>query len=162
MNVNPTPAQSSLPASTSKIRTLDDSERANYERAQAMAASTTESTTNSATSITKENPLLEIYAMPSWLSGFGVCLNSIIPTGDPKAEAFAAASASELRDYSERLQTHLLGAYEKNGLSDPTTRYNALKAVPGLNDRLYADFKSSVSSDSRMLSLMSKLGVTMS
>ncbi len=163
MKVNVTPVHFTPPSSTAQKKRIDDSQESSFQQTQASAAPTTAASAKSAAaSSTNESLPVDAYAIPSWMSRFGLSLNGSDPAGDPKTAAFSAASASELKEYSEGLQTHLLAAYEKNGLSGLSARYNVVKTIPGLNDRLYADFKASISTDDRMLSLMSKLGVTMS
>lgn len=163
MKVNAMPVQFPLPSTTAQKRNLDNTQQTTFQQATTAAATSTATSTTKTTAAdtaTAGAPL-QAYAIPSWMSGFYVSLNPVDQTTDPKSEAFAAASTSDMSEYLERLQTHMSDAFEKNGVSDMMTRYNALKAIPGLNERLYDDFRTSVNSDSRLLGLMNKLGVSL-
>jgi len=107
----------------------------------------------------------EAYAIPSWQVGLHMGIHYISgPDGEMKLLSedtkFLQAPISEQAEYSELLQKHIQNLYAKNGLSNASDRYHALKSVPGLNEKLRDEFKANLASDARMTALMEKLGAS--
>ncbi|MGA8136986.1 MAG: hypothetical protein WCA48_22945 [Pseudomonas gingeri] len=109
----------------------------------------------------------EAYAIPAWRAGYYEDITSTLVTGlpgnyvNPKNSGFSAASQADNTEYGELLQKHVKETYEKNGLMNAGDRYKALSVNKDLDEHLHKEFTASVSSDPRMMELMSKLGVVL-
>lgn len=166
MKVSTTPVTYPTPAVSQKTK-AEQSQAAVFDPIKSTAQSQKTAETSKpaqATGATEELPV-EAYALPYWMEGFGwnLSLDSVpgAPAGyiAPENRGFAAATSADLIEYSDLLSKHLNEVYERNGISDSNSRYKATMLVPGLNERLHREFNESISADSRMMSLLNKLGV---
>lgn len=166
MKVNATPVVFPAPAASQKAK-ADESQAAVFDPVKTRAPSQRAAETSkpaASTDPTEQLPV-QAYALPSWLNGFGwdLSLDSApgTPAGyvAPENQGFAAATSAEMIEYSTLLNKHLNELYERNGITESNSRYKATLLVPGLNERLHREFNESISTDARMMGLMSKLGV---
>nr|WP_314489428.1 hypothetical protein [uncultured Pseudomonas sp.] len=116
---------------------------------------------------TSLTPNWQASVIPSWQVDLLAGTRYICgPTGEVEIiehnnQKYLQVSNSERAEYNELLQKHMQELYEKNGLSNAVERYNALKSVPGLNEKLRDELKNNLAADERMTALMQKLEVSM-
>ncbi|MFJ4386082.1 hypothetical protein ACIP02_17305 [Pseudomonas sp. NPDC089408] len=110
------------------------------------------------------------YAVPDWMSGYGIVLDAEKIIGRTWAEImmsannqkFASADSGIKAEFDAGIRQHYLSVLEKNGIDTPEKHYNELIADKSRSEEIHQQFKESIASDEKLLALMQTIGISIS